>query len=223
MSARIKILIVALAAGRLLLSAGAGLVEPATAQDAFEEAPERAGGALATFDPAAGEPSTGADDLPSIHSEIDPVDLELRERELRARHQEMDDRERRLRQRETDLEALSNEVEAKLKRLEETREEVRQAEIRLQEQIANAQQTVEAQRAKSLAKIYGAMKPRDAAPLVSKLDPEIVRQMFVQMKDKQVAGIMAELRPDVAVRITEGLSKVDALKPKGDAAAGAGG
>ncbi|MCA9774814.1 MAG: hypothetical protein KC466_20505 [Myxococcales bacterium] len=218
MNGRVKVWIIALVGAKLLLGLGSGFLESAKAQATGSDADPAT--------PQTWEDVEGVDEeAPRVIARklvveerddgLDPVDLELRERELRARNQEMDERERRIRQRETDLQALRSEIDSKLKTLEDTREEVRQAEIRLQEQIENAQQTAEAQRSKALAKIYGAMKPRDAAPLVSKLDPEIVRGMFVQMKDKQVAGIMAQLRPEVAVKITEGLSKVRPLKPKG--------
>jgi len=147
-------------------------------------------GALDYGDPDAGD-AEGAP--PQV---CDTDELERREKALRVRNEVLTEREAQLRRLEVDLELLRDQLDKRVARLASIRDEIRSME----EKQAQG-------RAKALAKIYGKMKSRDAAPLVAELDRDIVREMFLLMKDKEVAGILAELPPEVAVAITEGMSK----------------
>lgn len=146
-------------------------------------------------------PVEAEETLDAAAAEKAPLDCDLgeavrRETELQARSDELRERERRLGRMEANLETLRKETEAQVKRLEALRAEIEGVE-RSKEEAAS----------RSLAKIYGAMKAKEAAPLVARLEGEVVRRMFAQMKEKQVAAILAELPEKVAVDLTAGLAR----------------
>lgn len=62
------------------------------------------------------------------------------------------------------------------------------------------------QSAAKLAKMYEAMKADEAAPILSGLDPDIVLDIMVRMKERQAAKIMAKMDPALAALISTRLS-----------------
>ncbi|MBU0742408.1 hypothetical protein KKG45_07320 [bacterium] len=63
----------------------------------------------------------------------------------------------------------------------------------------------DAQAAK-LSKVYEAMKPASAAPILATLDLDIVLQILANMKDRQAAKILANMNPGLAAEISTRLS-----------------
>jgi flagellar motility protein MotE (MotC chaperone) len=63
----------------------------------------------------------------------------------------------------------------------------------------------DAQAAK-LAKVYEAMKPASAAPILASLDLDIVLEIMTNMKDRQAAKILAFMNPGLAAEISTRMS-----------------
>lgn len=76
-------------------------------------------------------------------------------------------------------------------------------------QLESTQQSLnqgrDAQAAK-LSKVYEAMKPASAAPILASLDLDIVMQILSNMKDRQAAKILANMNPGLAAQISTRLS-----------------
>ena len=60
--------------------------------------------------------------------------------------------------------------------------------------------------ATKLSKVYEAMKPAQAAPILSSLDLDIVLPILRNMKDRQAAKILAAMNPALAAEISTRLS-----------------
>lgn len=111
---------------------------------------------------------------------------------------EMRKREEQLNEKEQRLNKLKQEVEQKVKYL-----------LALQKQIQSVQnEKQETQNAKvrSLAKIYGTMKPKEAAKLMENLDDNLVMDIISTMTPNQAAGILALMDVKKAAKISEALS-----------------
>ncbi len=117
--------------------------------------------------------------------------LEHRQAELEAREREVASKEQRLALYEKD-------VTAKVASLEEI-------EKRLSTRAKAATQAVDTA-AESLAKIYAAMKPEAAAPILDRLDDPTVLTIFRRMKEKQVGEILPLMTRDRAIALTQALA-----------------
>jgi flagellar motility protein MotE (MotC chaperone) len=116
---------------------------------------------------------------------------------LERRQAELDARDRDLASREERLALYEKDVTAKVANLEEI-------EKRLSARAKAASQAVDAA-AESLAKIYGAMKPEAAAPILDRLDDPTVLTIFRRMKEKQVGEILPLMTRDRAIALTQAL------------------
>jgi flagellar motility protein MotE (MotC chaperone) len=116
--------------------------------------------------------------------------LERRQAELEKRERELDQRAERLR-------ILEEDVTSKLTALEEIEKRLAGA--------AKERRTGNAQAAESLAKIYAAMKPAAAAPILDQLDDQTVLTIFAGMKEKQVGEILPLMSRERAIVLTQGL------------------
>src|SRR5689334_5820382 len=101
---------------------------------------------------------------------------------IARRQAELDARERELAAREQHLKVYEQDVTAKIASLEEI-------EKRLQVRAKAATAAIDSA-AESLAKVYGAMKPQDAAPILERLDESTVLTIFGRMKEKQIGEIL---------------------------------
>jgi len=63
----------------------------------------------------------------------------------------------------------------------------------------------DAQAAK-LSKVYEAMKPTSAAPILASLDIDIVLQILANMKNRQAAKILSNMNPELAAEISTRMS-----------------
>ena len=118
---------------------------------------------------------------------------------LTRRQAELDARERELAGRAERLQIFEKDVTAKITSLEEI-------ERRLQVRAKAATAAVGAA-AESLAKVYGAMKPTDAAPILERLDEPTVLTIFSRMKEKQVGEILPLMSRDKAIALTRALAE----------------
>ena len=76
-------------------------------------------------------------------------------------------------------------------------------------ELRSVQQEVSDEREESmsrLAKVYGAMKPANAAPILESLDTEVVLEIVSRMKDRQAAKVLASMAKALAAEISSRMS-----------------
>jgi flagellar motility protein MotE (MotC chaperone) len=117
--------------------------------------------------------------------------IEQREAELRRK-------EEQLRQKEEYLTRMEQEVERKLKDLLAIQKEI-QAYRSEKEQSQNT-------KIRSLAKIYGTMKPKEAAKLLDNLEEHLVVSVISTMSADEAANILGNMDVKKAAKISESLS-----------------
>jgi len=118
--------------------------------------------------------------------------------DLEQRQQELDMREQELEQRAARLKVLEQDVTSKIATLEEI-------EKRLSGE-AETRRTSGAEAAQSLAKIYAAMKPADAAPILDQLDDRTILTIFRRMKEKQIGEILPLMSRSRAIVLTQAIA-----------------
>jgi flagellar motility protein MotE (MotC chaperone) len=117
---------------------------------------------------------------------------------LERRQAELDERERDLEARAARVRLLEEDVTAKLGALEAIEQRLAGA--------AKARRTSAAESAESLGKIYAAMKPAQAAPILDRLDERTILTIFGRMKEKQVGEILPLMSRERAIVLTEALA-----------------
>jgi flagellar motility protein MotE (MotC chaperone) len=116
-----------------------------------------------------------------------------------ARRQgELDVREREIEGRAGTLAQQEREVLAELARLEALEE-------KLGQRLSEASQAEDAA-ATSLAKVYGAMKPEEAAAILGELDDETLLRIVSRMRSKELGLILSRLDAKRAVLVTTRLA-----------------
>ena len=108
-------------------------------------------------------------------------------------------KEEQLRQKEEYLQQMEQEVENKLKELITLQKEI-QAYRTEKEEDQNA-------RIRSLSKIYGSMKPKEAAKLLEKLNDELVVEVISAMTSNDAASVLSSMDVKKAAKISEFLSR----------------
>ena len=117
---------------------------------------------------------------------------------LAARQAELEKRELELTAREDRLTLYTEDLTEKISYLES-----------LEKEIAGESQAMEeadSEAASSLAKVYAAMKPDDAAPLLDRLDDETVLRILAHMRAKQIGELLPLLDRDKAIVLTQALA-----------------
>jgi flagellar motility protein MotE (MotC chaperone) len=117
--------------------------------------------------------------------------VERRQAELEARARELDQRAER-------LAVLEQDVTAKIAALEAVEKRLAGA--------AKTRQASDEEAAASLAKIYGAMKPAEAAPILDQLDDATVLTIFARMKEKQIGEILPLMSRQRAIVLTQAIA-----------------
>ncbi len=117
---------------------------------------------------------------------------------ITRRQAELEARERELASREAQLKIYEQDVTAKIASLEEI-------EKRLQAHAKAASAAIDAA-AESLAKVYAAMKPGEAAPILERLDETTVLTIFGRMKEKQIGEILPLMSKEKAIALTQALA-----------------
>lgn len=192
---------------------GALLAAPASSQDGSRDGSQTVasdpGGVeaidletLAAIEPAAGqEDGDGADrdggrnaSQPAFmsRSEVDLLqDLSDRRRELNNRSDQLDTRERLLM-------ATEQRIDRKIERLKGM-----EASIKDMLRIHSEE---EEKQIKSLVRVYEAMKPRDAARILERLEMDILVSVVERMGERRIAPVLAQMNPEVATAVTSELA-----------------
>jgi len=135
--------------------------------------------------------------LPMKPSALNPETLRLMEL-IEKKNRELKKREAELLLREKNLESLEQKVRADLNKIEE-------ALIRSEEQVGIKRDLIE-KNVNSLAKVYAAMKPKEAATLLESLDQGIAIQIISRMKSKVAGKILGKMNTRVAKNISESIA-----------------
>lgn len=211
------------AGGVLAVKAVAGLESaPDVLKDAgkaFAAAPasaETAKAAPAKAAPKPAAPSAATADAFAREAGLSPAELRVLQ-SLGDRRTELDAREQQIDTQAQLLAAAEAKVDAKLKALEQVKADVAallgQADEREKAEVTR------------LVKVYEAMKPKDAAAVLARLDDKVQVPVAAAMKERSLAAVLAAMRPEEAKTLTEKLAArfdaADALKAKAQAAAAA--
>lgn len=126
-----------------------------------------------------------------------PPDVEVLEK-LTERRQELDKRSDDLDQREALLQAAEKRMEARIT-------ELKALEATIDSKVAQ-NDAERAKELKTLVATYEAMKGKDAARILDKLDLPILVDIAKQMKPAKMAEILAAMAPDPAQKLTIALA-----------------
>jgi flagellar motility protein MotE (MotC chaperone) len=118
---------------------------------------------------------------------------------LDGRRVELEERRTRLEEREAELGQRDREVASKLVELKELTDRLRGERERSDRQ-KNAQLD-------QLANVYGSMNPPEAAQLLDQLDVTVALSLVQRMPEKRIGQILALMRADRALEITNLLSR----------------
>ena len=122
--------------------------------------------------------------------------LEIAERKKR----QIEDRLGILKKREDQLKGLETSIDEKLRKLDEER--------RFFAQTIQQEKTLKGERIDKLVTMYAKMEPKKAAPVIEKLDKDLVVELFKQMPQKQVTAILETMSPDKSVTVSEYYGRV---------------
>jgi flagellar motility protein MotE (MotC chaperone) len=106
-------------------------------------------------------------------------------------------------QKEKDLSRIQTEIEGKINQNNQFQGQLKK--------LLEEAKAVQDKKVQHLSEIFCAMAPEKAAKLVEKMDDRTVTEVFQFMRSKEVGGIMSQLEPSRAARISAGLS---ALTPR---------
>jgi flagellar motility protein MotE (MotC chaperone) len=156
-------------------------------------------GAPAEDTPPDGGVETGAPPLPI---NFDPSTLTKSEidtlQRLAERRDMITQRERELEAKEGLLKAAESRIDGKIGQLQDLEKNIQGL---LKQYDGQKQAEIE-----QLVKIYGAMKPKDAANIFNSLEMPILVAVIQKMKETKVAPIMAAMAPAKATALTEELT-----------------
>ncbi len=117
--------------------------------------------------------------------------LQQKEIEIRKREERLKDKEERLGK-------LEKEIEQKVKDLLALQKEV--------QSVRSERQETQSTKVRGLAKIYGTMKPKEAAKLMENLDDKLVMGIIAIMTPDEAAAILSLMEVKKAAKISEALS-----------------
>ena len=130
-----------------------------------------------------------------------PTEAELRLlTDLRDRRTAMDKREQSLAARESVVGAAEQRLSARVGELESL-----QARL---EQLETARREHDEANWRGLVRTYEAMKPKDAAAIMTDLDDSVLLPVLDRMKDAKVAPILSAMPPDRARTVTAQLAEM---------------
>jgi len=136
-----------------------------------------------------------------VNPELTPDDYAAAERVFHDMALERD----RIQQDKEELLALSQSVIVQEQVLEMSRESllavIKKLDQKQQEYIEERERS-----ATKLAKMYEAMKPQQAAPIISALELDIILDIMGRMKERQAAKILAKMDAGLAARVSTRMS-----------------
>mgnify|MGYP001614972632 CR=1 FL=1 len=124
------------------------------------------------------------------------------ERELLS---QLDRRRVELERRRELLDARETEVKAQADALAERLAELRTLTAKLSDTRKNLDHRYE-ERMEQLANVYGSMQPKEAAPLIAKLDDPIALGLLERLPSKRLGQILSLMPADRAIELTKSLS-----------------
>lgn len=124
------------------------------------------------------------------------------ERELLT---QLDQRRVELERRRELLDAREAEVRAQADALAERLAELRTLTAKLSDTRKNLDHRYE-ERMEQLANVYGSMQPKEAAPLIAKLDDPIALGLLERLPSKRLGQILSLMPADRAIELTKSLS-----------------
>jgi len=119
---------------------------------------------------------------------------------------QLDSRRVELEQKKEMLDRREEEIEHQATALSERLAELRSLTAKL-EQVRVENDKRQDARLEQLAAVYGSMPPKDAAPLIGKLDTDIAIPLLERLPGKKIGQILSMMRPDRAIELTQLLSK----------------
>jgi len=122
--------------------------------------------------------------------------LEIAERKKR----QIEERLAVLKKQEEQLRGLETNIDGKLKRLDEERT--------FFQQTIQEEKTKKGERLDKLVTMYAKMEPKKAAPIMEKLDKDLVVDLFKALPQKQITAILEAMSPDKSVQISEYYGRV---------------
>lgn len=117
---------------------------------------------------------------------------------LQQREADLKKKEDQLREKEESLAKLEKDVEQKLKDLIGIQKEIQAYRSEKEEALTG--------KVRSLSKIYGTMKPKEAAKLLENLDEKLVMGIMQTMNSDEAAAILSSMDVKKAAKISEFLS-----------------
>lgn len=130
-------------------------------------------------------------------SDIDPDLINVRDgliKDLAQRRTTIEVQEKNIATREAMLKAAQDELDQKFQELLELRKQL--------QGLLNQQSEEEAERLKSLVRIYEGMKPSDAARIFNTLDINVLLDVMTRMSERKSAPILAAMEADRARMVT---------------------
>lgn len=171
--------------------------QPAPQSPPAQQAPAAAGPAVA--------PSSTIQSLASR----DPTTYTRAEIELLAN---LAQRREVLEQRAREIDLRESLLAAAEKRIDERIAELRKLEASIK-QIVQQYDKQEEQNLQGLVKVYENMKPKDAARIFEKLEPNVLLGVVERMKEAKLAAVLADMPPDAAQDITVRLATRKQIPP----------
>ena len=141
--------------------------------------------------------ATGAPALP----ELEPADYEAAERVFRDMAVERD----RIQREKEELLAMRQAVAVQEKVLEQSRQKLEAVIAELEARQSGYVEERE-RSATRLAKMYEAMKPEQAAPIIAALEMDVIIEIMTRMKERPAAKILGKMDAGLAARISTRLS-----------------
>lgn len=133
---------------------------------------------------------------------LDPQGLTSSEievlQQLSQRRASLDQRSSEIDQREVLLQAAEKRIDEKIAKLQDLQKGI--------ERDVQKRSSEDDVRLQSLVKIYEAMKPKDAAPILEQLDMPVLLSVVQRMKELKTAAILAAMDPVKAKMLTNALA-----------------
>src|SRR5690606_36638124 len=138
------------------------------------------------------------EDKPERRERASAADLKAMLEELTRRQAEIEQREKAVAAREEKLALYEKDVTEKIAQLEQVGKS-------LKDELKRSNSASD-EAAASLAKVYGAMKPSEAAPILDQLDEATALRILTRMKEKQVGEILPLMTRERAIVLTRSLA-----------------
>lgn len=159
--------------------------------------------------PAAGARSAAPSASVQSLADRDPMTFSKAEIELLAN---LAQRREQLEQRSREIDLRESLLAAAEKRIDDRLAELKKLEASIK-QIVQQYDKQEEQNLQGLVKVYENMKPKDAARIFEKLEPNILLGVVERMKEAKLATVLAEMSPATAQDLTVRLATRKQIPP----------